>query len=294
MKDQAGNEVSTPTHWRSTMMANASKDPLWQAKVSSEVKRTPSLQAVIEKKCATCHTPMSVTQAGVLSQDVVLLGEGFFAKKHPLHEAGRDGVSCTVCHQIQPDNLGKVESFSGGYEIDTATNAPDRELFGPYPDPVGQLMQASTGFNPVHGTHMQTAEHCATCHNLKTPYVDAKGEVLGEFPEQTPYTEWQLSTFGETGVTCQNCHMPTVSGGVVIAITPPDLPQRQPFSQHFFAGGNQLMLGILSENAADIGVTAEASQLKATHAAHRRAARPCRRARASSASGRPARHWTCR
>lgn len=266
MKDQAGNDVSTPTHWRSTMMANASKDPIWQAKVSSEVKRIPGLKALIEEKCATCHTPMAVTQAGALGQDVALLGDGFFAETHPLYEAGRDGVSCTECHQIQEDNLGKDESFSGGYEIDTSTDAPDRDLFGPYPDPVGQLMQASSGFNPVHGPHMQTAEHCATCHNLKTPYVDARGEVLGEFPEQAPYTEWQLSTFGETNVICQDCHMPAVAGGVVLATTPPDLPQRQPFSQHHFAGGNQFMLGILSQNAADIGVTADANQLRATHA----------------------------
>jgi len=57
-----------------------------------------------------------------------------------------------------------------------------------------------------------------------------------------------------------------VAGGVVLATTPPDLPQRQPFSQHHFAGGNQFMLGILSQNAADIGVTADANQLRATHA----------------------------
>ena len=32
------------------MMAHAAKDPLWQAKVESEVQENPALQAVIETK----------------------------------------------------------------------------------------------------------------------------------------------------------------------------------------------------------------------------------------------------
>ena len=37
LSDEAGNDVSNDAHWRSTMMANAAKDPLWQAKISAEV-----------------------------------------------------------------------------------------------------------------------------------------------------------------------------------------------------------------------------------------------------------------
>ena len=33
LTDEVGNDVSNDAHWRSTMMANASKDPLWQAKI---------------------------------------------------------------------------------------------------------------------------------------------------------------------------------------------------------------------------------------------------------------------
>jgi hypothetical protein len=32
--------------------------------------------------------------------------------------AALDGVSCTLCHQIEPDNLGEKAGFSGGYTID--------------------------------------------------------------------------------------------------------------------------------------------------------------------------------
>lgn len=37
--DMAGNDVNLDTHWRSTLMANNGKDPLWQAKVASKVVR---------------------------------------------------------------------------------------------------------------------------------------------------------------------------------------------------------------------------------------------------------------
>ena len=101
LQDASGQDVSIDTHWRSTMMANAAKDPLWQAKVSSEVQRNPALQAVIEEKCATCHMPMAKTQAKVLGTPVRILGEdGFLNENHPLHALAMDGVSCAACHQI--------------------------------------------------------------------------------------------------------------------------------------------------------------------------------------------------
>ncbi len=264
LKDGAGTDVSMPTHWRSTMMANAAKDPIWQAKVSSEVARFPMLQEVIEKKCTTCHMPMAETQAVVQGQPVTALGDGFFSPANPLHPAAIEGVACTLCHQVTDVNFGEVASFSGGYRIDTSTNPPDRLLYGPYPEPVAEVMQASTGFNPVHGPHMASAEHCATCHNLYTPYVDAQGNVLGEFPEQTPYTEWQYSSFGASGGSCQSCHMPQAQGGVVISTVPGGLPAREPFYQHFFVGGNAFMLKILRDWGAELGVTADPAHFDAT------------------------------
>jgi hypothetical protein len=266
LKDEADVEVSIPTHWRSTMMANASKDPFWQAKVQSEVIRNPGLQAVIEEKCVTCHMPMAETQARAEGKTIAALGDGFLNPENPLHAAGMDGVSCTFCHQIQEQNLGQKASFSGGYAIDTAARAPDRLIFGPYTDPVGELMQASTGFKPVYGAQMTRAELCATCHNLYTPYVDAAGNVLGEFPEQTPYSEWQHSAFGAAGTVCQDCHMPRATGGVVISALPPDLAPRQPFYQHFFVGGNAFILTMLRDHGAELGVTADPEHFDATRA----------------------------
>ncbi len=94
--------------------------------------------------------------------------------------------------------------------------------------------------------------------------MDASGQVAGEFPEQMPYTEWQHSAFGQGGVTCQACHMPQASGGVVISLMPGRLGPRTPFYQHHFVGGNSFMATVLRDNAAELGVTATADQMDAT------------------------------
>lgn len=266
LKDRSGADVSMPGTWRSTMMANAAKDPVWQAKVSSEVARLPELRAEIEKKCTTCHMPMAKTQAEVEGQPVAALDEGFYNAQHPLHPAAIDGVSCTLCHQVQDENLHSPESFSGGFLVDTSTDAPERIIFGPYPQPVGQQMQSMSGFTPAYSEHMQTAEHCGTCHNLYTPYVDAQGKVLGEFPEQTPYTEWQHSRYSADTTSCQTCHMPLADGGVVISIIPGNTPAREPFFKHYFVGGNAFMTRILADWGADLEVTADPEHLQATEA----------------------------
>jgi hypothetical protein len=150
LKDSAANDVSVDKHWRSTMMANAAKDPLWQAKISSEINRNPSLQPVIEEKCSRCHMGMARYQAITDGSAVSVLG-GFLATSHYLHAAAMDGVSCTLCHQIQDVNLGLAESFTGQYVIDTSTFSPYRPIFGPYAQPVQNPMEMHSGFSPVFG-----------------------------------------------------------------------------------------------------------------------------------------------
>lgn len=264
MWDQAGQDVSIDTHWRSTMMANSARDPLWQAKVSSEVARAPALQSVIEEKCSTCHMPMARTQAKALGVPVAILGDGFLNENNAFHSLAMDGVSCSLCHQITAEGLG--ESFSGGYHIDTSTESPNRLIYGPFPNPFTRQMQNNLGYTPVEGPHTTDSGLCGTCHNLETPFVDANGTILGTFPEQMTYMEWEHSQFnsqGQEGQQCQNCHMPTASGGVVLSNRGGpglNLQARSPFTQHHFVGGNDFMLGLLSGNLDELKVTASSQQ----------------------------------
>jgi len=131
LKDSQGNDVSIDTDWRSTMMANAAKDPYWQAKVLTEVYHTPGLKEVIEDTCATCHMPMARTQVQVDGTPSMILDDGFLSEGNALYKAAMDGNSCTLCHQIQPAGLGTDDGFAGKYQVDTSTESPNRIIFGP-------------------------------------------------------------------------------------------------------------------------------------------------------------------
>ena len=251
--DDQGRDVSPVTLWRSTMMANASRDPFWRAKVSAEVQANPHLKRVIEDKCTTCHAPMGRTEAVFQGRDGYTLEE---AKTDPL---ARDGVSCTVCHQIQDANLGKKESFSGGYTIRN-----DRVIFGPFQNPVTGPMQMTVNFTPTYSPHIQKSELCATCHTLFTPYVDNEGNIVGEAPEQVPYLEWKNSIYPGQNIQCQTCHMPDADQAIVISNRPRNLSARSPFAKHYFVGGNVYMLKLLKRFGQEIGVTATAAQFDST------------------------------
>jgi len=260
--DEADNDVSIGTAWQPTMMANAARDPYFQAKVSTEVERNPDLAAVIEDTCATCHMPMARTQATADGSSTALLDGGFLDSDNELHAEAIDGISCAFCHQIEDAGLGEQASFSGTYSIDTITESPDRVNYGPFLDPDQDTMRLTSGFTPVYSEHVSEAALCATCHTLFTPYVDAEGNVLGEFPEQTAFLEWRHSNFGDGAGedrTCQDCHMPEAQGAAVISVSPAGLEARSPFAKHHFVGGNTLMLSILDDHRAELEVAANSA-----------------------------------
>jgi len=254
LMNSAGRDVSPPYHWKSSMMANSAKDPYWRAKVSSEVEENPHLKVVIEDKCATCHAPMGRTEAIYDGRTHFTFDE---LKQDPL---SLDGVSCAVCHQIDPDNLATVESFSGKYHI-----KPDKKMYGPYSNPFTTSMVNNTGYTPVHGTHIESSALCATCHTLSTPYVDQAGNVAGYFPEQMPYYEWLNSVYPAQEMSCQKCHMPSVNEEMKISSLPGNLVnKRNPVFEHHFVGGNTVINKLLKDNYTALGINSDISNLDIT------------------------------
>jgi hypothetical protein len=264
--DEDRNDVSIDTHWRSVMMANAAKDPYYLAKVNAEVIHNPDIEGLIQDKCAVCHMPMAHTQAKLEGLPVFILESGFLNPDNELHEAALDGVSCTLCHQIEDEGLGTKETFSGAYPIDTSTEPPNRLAYGPFSDQFAQTMQALVGYLPVEGPQTLKAELCGVCHTLYTPYLDEEGNVLGEFPEQTPLLEWQHSAYPDLGMACQSCHMPAAVGGVPISNrpNPPKIPLRMPFAQHHFVGGNAFVIEMFKSHVDELGLTCSTENLNDT------------------------------
>src|SRR5262249_52800828 len=59
LSTSSGEDISIGFDWRSSMMANSSRDPYWQASVRREVIDHPESSAVIQDECSKCHMPMS-------------------------------------------------------------------------------------------------------------------------------------------------------------------------------------------------------------------------------------------
>ena len=231
------------------------------------VNDLPSLEGTIESTCAICHMPMASTQAKADGTASSILNNGFANHPNGLNKAAMDGVSCSLCHQIQGSNLGQPGSFTGNYQIDTSSSAPNRIEYGPYLNPLQTPMQSTVGFTPTQGAQVGSAGLCATCHTVYTPVIDSQGKVSGTFPEQVTYLEWLNSVYGDNPsqqLTCQACHMPAASGAAAISNNPTTLTPRSPFYQHIFVGGNSFMLSLMENNINSLGITASSSQMQAT------------------------------
>lgn len=264
LRTGAGEDVSIDTDWRSTMMANAARDPYYRASVRREILANPDHADFIQDKCSTCHVPMAHFSDVAASEKTKMLDEGVFAAANPEHSLAMDGVSCTVCHQIQAEKLGTAASFSGGLVLDKQAAAGERKAFGPFAVAENwvAVMKAASGYVPAQAEHTAQSALCATCHNLFTPYITNDGQVSeGLFPEQTPYTEWENSAYAESA-SCQSCHMP--DAGEALAISSVNPEKRSPFRQHTFIGGNLFMLTLFEKNGDALEVTALEDQFGQT------------------------------
>ena len=259
LTDTSGDDVSIVKDWGTSMMANATKDPFWQAKVATELERNSHLSSEITDTCTKCHAPMANYEiTKVQDAEFELFGaNGVLNPNHALYDASMNGVSCTVCHQVTDDTtLGTLEGFSGNYKINDS-----KTIFGQFSDINGQPMVRNTGYTPTYSEHISDSAICATCHNLKTPYVDSNGNLLTtipdtEFPEQMPYTEWQNSIFDDAGSnpqSCQDCHMPKTTS--IVSRQPNGLAAKDGFAKHHLVGANTTMLTLLKNNADQLDVT---------------------------------------
>jgi hypothetical protein len=251
----SGEDVSFGRAWRTTMMANAARDPYWHAGVRRESMDFPEAQSAIEAECSKCHMPMARLEAHAAGREGTVfanLPAGTHTTRAGLLAA--DGVSCAVCHQIGPDGLGAREHMSGNVQMDLTTPWGSRAVFGPFEVDQGRttIMRSATSLEPGQGTHIQSSEMCATCHTLFTHPLAPGSEPTREMPEQVPYQEWEHSAYRDTQ-SCQSCHMPVIEEPVRMSSVWGE--SREGVSRHDFLGGNFLMMRILGRHAAELGVS---------------------------------------
>jgi hypothetical protein len=262
LKTSTGEDVSIGFEWRASIMANSARDPYWQGSVRRETLDHPSASVAIQNECAVCHMPAQHfidTDEGhpteVLSRLPLKLDSNADA-------AAADGVTCTVCHQIQSTGLGTPATYNGNVAVAGPAQHP-RIVYGPYladPVHVALMHTSATGYTPTQAAHIRDAGLCGSCHTLYTPTLGPDGKQIGRFPEQMPYIEWLHSDYRDKQ-TCQQCHMPAVKGAVKIASLFAE--PRDGVHQHTFTGANFLMEDMLNTHHDELAVAALPTELAA-------------------------------
>jgi hypothetical protein len=261
LSTSAGEDISIGFNWGASMMANSARDPYWQAGVRRETIDHPAAKAAIEDECSICHMPAARYEARLAGREGEVFAHLPFVLSKPGDRLAADGVTCSVCHQIAPDNFGTRASFVGGFKIDTTKPLAERAVYGPFKTENGQatVMKSSAAFKPTEAKHIRDSALCATCHTLYTQALGPQGQVTGELPEQVPYQEWLHSEYKETR-SCQSCHMPTVRENVPIASVLGE--PREGMARHTFVGGNFFIQRMLNRFRYDLGVTAQPQEFE--------------------------------
>ncbi len=267
LTDDNGKDVSIGSAWETSTMANAARDPYWRAKAAATIKNYPHLTHEVNDTCTRCHAPMANELARRSNVEPEIFGDGFLNPASEFFDHAMDGVSCTLCHQIEDTgSLGSIASMSGNYEI--AERAPQdkitRPAYGQYTDPDTVYMATNSQFTPVYGAHMSESSVCGTCHDLKTPTVDSNGEIIpavieDRFAEQQTFTEWANSDYrkgGSKDANCQSCHMPKNPTTVRLASSGTEV-RRANFSEHTFLGANTVMLDMFKNFREELGIEVE-------------------------------------
>ena len=202
--------------WTSTMMANAIRDPLFQAALS--VANQDLLG--IGQWCLRCHSPSSY-----------ISGHGFPPNGSALDDVDRSGVSCEVCHRSRTPDGGTA--LVGNAQLFFETSLL---VHGPY------TSTASPAHNAVQDPFTSASALCGQCHQVTNPVLKAAGTTR-PFPLDTTYLEWQQSAFAASpgGKTCQECHMEVFPGSHIVGSSASGLhdgPLRTDPRRHTFAGAN--------------------------------------------------------
>lgn len=253
--------------WGGSMMANATRDPLFWAAVDVANKDYPGAGDF----CLRCHTSQGWYGGRVVKS-------GFGAPNDPVKGANGcllegsldsldysndfSGVACHFCHRLMPTGpmgepgmIGNANVWLDDTECNGNEGAPCRR--GPY--------NYSGGFSPPHqwaqSTYHEDSALCGSCHDVSTPDTDAGPlktlklddgtDTLIPFPIERTYSEWKQSDFsGVSGQTCQGCHMPdSEDPGATACIGGPSRTGNLPV--HTFVGGNTWVPAIIKGEYSD-------------------------------------------
>jgi len=256
-------------NWQGSMMANASRDPLFLANLAIANQDAANSGDI----CLRCH-----------------LARGWFAGRSVpttgsrMLPADEDGVTCALCHRmvnpvyeagVSPTNdvpILAALSFPGtNYGTAMFVVDPTGLRRGPYTD-------ASEGHASIGSPFHRQAAFCGTCHDVSNPVFtkdangvyqpnpfDAESATFSPHfiaPVERTFSEWLASDYnttngvyapqfagnrpGGTVSTCQHCHMQSTSGYVCNTNVNPGVPLRTDMGLHDQTGGSTWVPALLT------------------------------------------------
>lgn len=252
--------------WAGSMMANATRDPLFFAALDIANNDLPG----VGDYCLRCHTPRGwlmghVVKPGfgppndpVKGAAACLLNGTYDAPDDINSDMG--GVTCHFCHRMMPEGPNGEAGYTenGNAWVDdlacanTGGGSPPCRR-GPYAYEDGTAPPPHEWMYSEY--HTQSAI-CGTCHNVSTPDTDqgplktlklADGTDTGHpFPIERTFAEWEQSTYAASPATnCQNCHMPNSEAPGATACSTGTNDRTGNLPIHAFVGGNTWVPSII-------------------------------------------------
>ena len=263
------NSVYEPHQtWSGSMMANASRDPIFWAALDVANEDVPG----IGDFCLRCHVPKGWLEGRSEPVETCADGscmEGFLnstAGDATTGENDFNGVQCHVCHRAMVNDdppMGEQEFYTQNGQLwiddeecpDGPASGPCRR--GPYDYPPGGDVPPphKWAHSPLH----TESRFCGACHNVTNPIknlIDAAGADTGRlYPVERTYDEWEASDFGdpldEDFTTCQDCHMPQATASPAYASAFQLTDRTGNLATHEFVGGNAWIPQVLKAEYGD-------------------------------------------
>jgi hypothetical protein len=212
------------TKWQGSMMAQAARDPIFNAALSIEEQNFQKVGYF----CLRCHSPINW-----------LLGRSKLSEISNLKPEEVTGVTCDFCHHLldplatnsEQRHKKKVLTYGNGMYL---VSEELQVKYGPY-------RQIPTSHKAAYSPFYQSSNFCGTCHEVTNP--------VNKLPLQRTYSEWKNSWYATQGYqgSCQSCHMKAVSG---YAANPRSIteavPYRTPLASHDLTGGSNWIYDGLS------------------------------------------------
>lgn len=292
-----GDPATSPTFrpfttWSGSMMANATRDPLFFAALDIANNDVPG----VGDYCLRCHTPRGwlmghVVKPGfgppndpVKGAAACLLNGTYDSPDDTNSEMG--GVTCHFCHRLMPNGPNGEPGYEGNGNAwvddvqcaNTGGGPPCRR--GPYAYTDGT---APPPHEWQYSDYHTESAICGVCHNVSSPDISrlpaASDRIFGDgfdgattlktlklddgtdtghpMPIERTFAEWQQSQYAqEPETTCQSCHMPMSEDPDATACSYRINNRTGDLPVHAFVGGNTWVPGIIKgEYGAGLDVT---------------------------------------